>query len=999
MGRTILHPREKRQRSAYLGVALLSSILALLLWMNRPGSPLLDRIDRLTLDAQLQWRGPVKPAGQVLLVSIDDASLRELGTLAPDRAQVAQVIDKLTEGKARVIGLDTLFLSPARPDPASDDALAAAMKRSGRVLIPFALPAEAARMPGGAMPDVVVDNAFTRVQGEFDLGNTVLKPAGAVLPVEPLARATAGMGHVTSQTALDGAMRFDLPGLSLDGELYPSMALRMAAMGKGAAWSKVEFVVGREVRLGPDLAVPLDPLSRQWINYYGPAGTLETVPFIDVLQGKVPPERFADRVIIVGTAALGAGDTVPSPFDGGLPGVERLGTVVDNILGGRVLSHPGWGSIVEIASMLVLPLLAVYLIAALRPMVAQLVLAGLVLAIAVALQWLLVRRHEFLAPVFPLLSLGLAGLGAEVRRSIAEQGRRKIALEQLRASEERYALAIQGAKDGMWDWDIGSGEVYFSERWMQLMRLGPEQARDMGAWTSQLDLAGRQQFEDVLAEHLGGRSQQLNHVLNFRQGGGEVWLLVRGVATRDAANKPLRMAGSLTDISQERQLQHQITFDALHDRLTGLPNRAAFLERLAQVFTGTGAAPHAGVVVLDLDGFRALNESQGTTAGDAVLHEVGRRLRTRDGAPLNVARLGADRFGLLFTQPLGDTGVDETRLAHWALAQLRAPFQVAGASTVLTASIGWAHTTQGLSTPGELMSAAEMALAHAKAHRRGHIHMFDQAELLVENSRRWLKENIQLALERQEFKLYYQPLVRLTDRKLIGFEALIRWPHPVKGMVMPGDFIPFAEESGQIVELGRWTLQEVARQLVAWNAIGFTGEIAVNLSGVQFTEGDLEADARGVLGVLGGISPRRIKLEVTESMAMANPQRTALVLQTLAALGFKISIDDFGTGYSSLAYLHRFPFDTLKIDRSFVIRLATGREAVEIVRTIVGLALALDKQVLAEGVEEEAQALLLQQLGVHVGQGWLFAKALPADQAQALFTGSPSQIKTIGAVV
>jgi EAL domain-containing protein (putative c-di-GMP-specific phosphodiesterase class I) len=203
---------------------------------------------------------------------------------------------------------------------------------------------------------------------------------------------------------------------------------------------------------------------------------------------------------------------------------------------------------------------------------------------------------------------------------------------------------------------------------------------------------------------------------------------------------------------------------------------------------------------------------------------------------------------------------------------------------------------------------------------------------------------------------------------------------------MPGDFIPFAEESGQIVALGAWTLRQVANQLTAWHAIGFDGEIAVNLSSRQFVEGDLEADARATLALLGpGIDPKRVKLEVTESMAMANPHETAAMLQGLHAMGFKISIDDFGTGYSSLAYLHQFPFDTLKIDRSFVIRLHQGRDAQEIVRTIVGLTSALGKQALAEGVEEERQAQLLHELGVQIGQGWLFGKAMPEAQARAMF--------------
>ncbi|RZI91787.1 MAG: EAL domain-containing protein, partial [Rubrivivax sp.] len=256
---------------------------------------------------------------------------------------------------------------------------------------------------------------------------------------------------------------------------------------------------------------------------------------------------------------------------------------------------------------------------------------------------------------------------------------------------------------------------------------------------------------------------------------------------------------------------------------------------------------------------------------------------------------------------------------------------------------------------------------------------------------RWLRDAIDAALASgTQFELHYQPFVRLQDRALLGFEALIRWRHPERGLIMPGDFIPVAEASGQICAIGRWALLEAAGQLRRWQAHGFTGEVAVNLSGVQL-ERDLEllADARATLAALGEVPTHRLKLEVTESMAMANPQRSAEVLQELARMGFKLSIDDFGTGYSSLAYLHRFPFDTLKVDRSFVIRLAAGREAQEIVRTIVGLALALGKQTLAEGVEDEKQAALLEQLGVQVGQGWLFAKALPEAQATEAIRSAP----------
>ncbi|CAN5246356.1 hypothetical protein BH11PSE10_BH11PSE10_02160 [soil metagenome] len=987
-----------RLTAAYLAIALVAFALALLAWNARSRVPLLERLDQLSLDAQTRWRGPLAPAAEhpITIVALDDASLQRLGAVAPDRQLLAQVIEQLTAAGAQWVALDVLLLEPARPDPASDLALARAMRASGRVLIPFAFPTPGSAADGRSVDPsgVLLGNALTHFSEAAAQRRVALQPTHLLAPIDTLAEAAVALGHVSAQRGSDGALRFDLPALSFGGEVYPSLALRIAALAGGTAWRDVQMQFGRQVLLGTH-KLPVDLLSRQWLNYYGPAATFPTLSFIDVLDGKIAPGSLRGRVVLIGASALGSGDTFPTPFDAALPGVERLATAVDNILSDRALARPTWGAAAETLAMLVLPLLAVGAIGAWRTRWALLALAALSLGLVAALQALFVQQHQFVSPAFAALALLLATLGATTARGAAEQARNRRAVKALRASEERYALAQKGANDGLWDWDIAADAVYFSERWLALMSVDAVQAKamNMAAWTAPLDGAGKQAFDLALADHLAGRSQQFHHVLNFRQGGAERWLLARGMATREggAHGRPMRMAGSLTDISEQQLLQRQITFDALHDRLTGLPNRALFLERLSQRFGG-GASPvrEAGVVLIDLDGFRALNEAEGTQAADAVLIELARRLGQRDGQPLNVARLGADRFGLQFSAPLQPGGVDEARRAAWVLAQLDTPIQVSSTSAALrvAASVGWAHASHGPTNADELLAAAEMALAHAKAHERGQIHAYDPAEQLVENSRRWLKENIDLAIERQEFRMFYQPLVRLKDRELLGFEALIRWPHPLKGMVMPGDFIPFAEESGQIVAMGRWILLEAARQLVAWDALGFRGEIAVNLSSAQFSQGDLQADARDALNILAGVdppvSPRRIKLEVTESMAMANPQVTTVALQSLVAHGFKISIDDFGTGYSSLAYLHRFPFDTLKIDRSFVIRLSSGREAVEIVRTIVGLALALDKQVLAEGIEEEAQAQLLLELGVQVGQGWLFNKALSAEAAGAL---------------
>ncbi|MEN3069292.1 EAL domain-containing protein [Uliginosibacterium sediminicola] len=965
-------------------LAILVGLLAIFAWSSRPHLPLLERLDHLLFDAQTQWRGRLQAAAQpgIVLVKIDDRSLQRLGGFSPDRRTLARAIDLLNTAQARLIALDLLLLEPGRADPAADAVLSSAMRASGKLLIPFALLDEAGQPPTSP-GKAVLDNAFLRTRGESASALLPMRPQQLLAPPAGFAEAAQALGHVSALRAPDGAPRFDLPGLPFAGEIYPSLAVRIAAIALDQPWSQVELDFGNALKLG-SLTVPLDAQSRQWINYYGPSGSFESISFIDLLDGHVDPARLRGRIVLLGSTAIGAGDVFPSPFDTSLPGVERMATVVDNILSGRVLQRPHWASAAELLAMLVLPMLACWLISRWPLRYALSALAILALGLVTGLQALFVHAQLFLAPAFPVLALLLGCLSALVLRGAAEQARRRAALLALQASEERYALALRGANDGMWDWDLLAEQVFFSDRWYTLMGQDKTQPARMSAWTAALDEAGRQAFEHELAEHLAGRSLQLHHVLSFRQGGVDRWLLVRGIATRDANGRALRMAGSLTDISESQRLQQQITHDALHDRLTGLLNRAAFLQRLEQACAiEAGKSDSVAVLIIDIDDFRTLNEREGIAAGDAILIELAQRLAALQGPSSALARLAADRFVL--SQHIADVG-DESAIGDLlgrVQSCLQAPFQLAAGALTLSASIGWAHLAQDLHSATELLAAAEMALAHAKTRLRGQTHAYDPAELQVENKRRWLKENLDLAIASQQFVLHYQPLVLLADRRLVGFEALIRWPHPDKGMVMPGDFIPYAEESGQILAMGQWILREAARQLVAWDALGFRGEIAVNLSGRQFSEGDLLADARAVLDILGSIDPRRLKLEVTESMAMSNPQVTANALQALSALGFKISIDDFGTGYSSLAYLHRFPFDTLKIDRSFVIRLAAGREAVEIVRTIVGLAKALGKQTLAEGVEEVAQAQLLHELGVEIGQGWLFAKALAADQAEA----------------
>ena len=988
---TTARPQSWHQAGWQLLLALGVCLLCLLLWTQRSQWPLLQRLDRLLLDAQMQLRGPLQPQAPITLLAVDDRSLQTLGRIVPDRAQLARALEHIAQAGPRALALDTLLLAPAA-EPADDEALAAAMRRVGTVLLPYALPAE---LEAGEQAieagEAVLRSAFTRYAGDVER-----LPQARTLrqPPPQLAEAAAGLGHVSVQRGVDGAVPFDQPVLAYQGELYPSLALRLAGAARGLDWAQAHAQLGEAV-VWQDLTLPLDALSRQWINYYGPAGRFEQISFVELLEGRVPPERLHGRILLLGSTALGAGDAFPSPFDGGLPGVERLATSVDNLLSRRVLRHPPLAALMEVGLMLGLPLLVCLSLARLGLWRAYALQAGLLTVLALTLQRGLARQHV-LDLGLPLLSLVLASLGAIFIRGLSEQARRRQALQALRESEQRYALAARGANDGLWDWDLVHGSVYFSPRCLSLLGLSADEVQGMESLGKPLAPAAREGLQAAILAHLQGRSLQLHQVLQFEQGGQQRWLLLKGAAIREpgGSGRALRMAGSLSDISEQQRLQQQLSHDALHDRLSGLPNRTAFRAQLKQMMGLAPGRRELGLLMLGLDEFRGFNEVHGPLAGDEVLRQLAQRLRRGEAQGLLVARLSGDEFGLAFQGPLAAGERVPGQWPAWAMQQMAEPFEIGGAAdglplpvqqVPLQACVGWAHLAQGPGDVDELLAAAESALARAKAQGPGHVHAFDAAEQLVEHSRRWMREQIERALqEGGQFQLHYQPFIRLSDRRLLGFEALLRWQHPERGLVMPGDFIPVAEASGQIAAIGRWTLLEAASQLRRWAPLGFQGEIAVNVSGVQLErEEELLRDARDTLVALGEVPARQLKLEVTESMAMANPTRSAELLRTLSQMGFKLSIDDFGTGYSSLAYLHRFPFDTLKVDRSFVMRLAAGQEAQEIVRTIVGLALALGKQTLAEGVEDEAQAGLLAALGVQVGQGWLFAKALPEAQATA----------------
>lgn len=427
------------------------------------------------------------------------------------------------------------------------------------------------------------------------------------------------------------------------------------------------------------------------------------------------------------------------------------------------------------------------------------------------------------------------------------------------------------------------------------------------------------------------------------------------------------------DVSERHALDAQLRHQALHDPLTGLPNRALFQDRAQHALARRARrASSVAIVLADLDDFRTVNDGLGHAVGDRLLQAVGQRLQAQLRAGDTVARLGGDEFAIL----LEDVAIDDATLAaDRTLATLRAPIRVGDHKLTLGASIGVAVAASRAETADELIRHADAAMYLAKQRGRGQVAVFDPSLQLAVRRRLGLKADLGDALARGEFRLHYQPLVDLRGGRIVGVEALIRWQHPALGLLLPGEFISLAEESGAVVDIGRWVLEEACRQAIAWDrTLPSTARLgmSVNLSAVQLHDAASVDHVSGALRA-SGLTPERLTLEITESLLVVDSEATIAVLKRLKGLGVRLAIDDFGTGYSSLSYLRRFPIDTLKIDRSFVAALGTGREESTLVRSIVKLAQSLHLETVAEGVEEAAQAAKLRLFGADIGQGYYFA--------------------------
>ncbi|MDX6206263.1 MAG: hypothetical protein QOF39_2320 [Frankiales bacterium] len=580
----------------------------------------------------------------------------------------------------------------------------------------------------------------------------------------------------------------------------------------------------------------------------------------------------------------------------------------------------------------------------------------------------------------------------EQQTSLAESLSREQELaDDIRRSEQRYALAAAAANDGLWDWDLGSGAVYYSDRSRAVLGAGENHlGNGIESWLGRVVPEDRTGLDLAIALQRKGSGNPLEYEHRIRTDSGEIRsVLCRGLAVIDDG-LVTRMVGSFTDVTDRRELEDRLRRQAWYDSLTSLPNRALLLDRLGVAMRRRYRQPEHrfAVLFIDLDGFKMINDSLGHVTGDKLLVGVAQRLlafvRTGDTA----ARIGGDEFVVLLDD-LSRTA-DVPSVTERLLDMLAVPFDIDGHRVAVTASIGIATALSEYESAEDMLRDSDIAMYRAKSRQRGGQATFDATMRANLVSRMSTESQLRQAVDDGSFALHYQPIVNLADRRITGFEALIRWPVERDGqqlLVPPAEFLPIAEETGLIVPIGRWVVAETCRQIAKWRLAGDPAgrvPVSVNLSHKEFWHAGLLDHLDSTLAE-ARLEPQALVLEITEGVIMDNAHRAEALLDQMHQRGLPVHIDDFGTGYSSLGALHRFRIDALKIDRSFVVAMSGGKRSAELVRTIVAMGESLGLGVIAEGIEQQAEVAMLEQFGCRLGQGYLFSRPLPAAAIAGLF--------------
>ncbi len=557
----------------------------------------------------------------------------------------------------------------------------------------------------------------------------------------------------------------------------------------------------------------------------------------------------------------------------------------------------------------------------------------------------------------------------------------------LRESEERYALAVRAANDGIWDWNLKSNEIYFSTRWKKMLGYREDEVgTDPNEWFKLVHPDDQKLIQTNLASHLKGLTPHFECEYRIRHSnGGYLWVLSRGLAVKDEKGIAYRMAGSQSDITGRKLAEDRLAHDAVHDALTGLPNRVLFLDRLQNRLERTKRNPNEqfAIMFIDLDRFKVVNDSLGHAVGDQLLVTVANRLKLCVRPNDTISRLGGDEFAILL-DIVSDVS-DTRRVAERIKGRLKTTTMLGSVERSPTASIGIVMFDKSYKTAEELLRDADSAMYYAKAMGGNQHQLFDNTMHTSAVELIQLEGELKRAVERNEWLVYYQPIFSLASGKPVGAEALVRWLHSQRGILTPHEFIRVAEETGLILPIGEFVLRAASLQAKAWRESGYPKFwVSVNISGRQFHDQNLAELVTKILSETG-LSSDGLRLEITESVAIRDMEHTIKLLNRLDALGITTSLDDFGTGYSSLSYLKQFPLKVLKIDQSFIQDVQSNKKNETLITTIISMARSLGLEVVAEGVEKEEQLTFLRTHKCGNVQGFLLSHPLTSEDFTKTF--------------
>jgi len=583
---------------------------------------------------------------------------------------------------------------------------------------------------------------------------------------------------------------------------------------------------------------------------------------------------------------------------------------------------------------------------------------------------------------------------ALLNRAIRYALERSRAERDIRKLQERYELAVSGANDCIWDWEAAENATYFSPRWNDLIGEESNTAPTaLEAWTSRVHPQQQPALIEILHGNHAPGEQRFEYEHKLRRADGEyIWVVARGLVISDEKGHAKRIAGSISSIEERKQTEHQLIHDALHDSLTGLPNRALFTDRLRQTLQRfkRDQDRHFATLYFDLDRFKFVNDSLGHSAGDTLLATVARKLLNVIRPGDTVARLGGDEFAVLVND-ITDRA-DATRVADRIHEIFREEFTIAGRGIYTGASVGITFSAPQYQSPEDILRDADLAMYQAKRSNSLRTVIFDDSMRHSSVSRLTLESDLKRALDKQELVLYYQPIISLEDERITAFEALLRWQHPEQGLLKPEHFLAVAEETGQLETISWWVIEQACGQAKKWQQLFNNAKdigVNVNVSAQLFRH---QAAASRVLDIVAesGISAKSLRLEMTEHDFMDHEDIAHESFSALRQAGINIQMDDFGTGYSSLSYLQRATYDSMKIDRSFVANIGSDQENNILIETIVALGHMLDMNVVAEGVESAAQLEALRKMQCPEAQGYWFSHPLPAGEATRLLEQPPT---------